>query len=98
MPNIPLAYAHQPLTSISGLAASAVRMATYIRLTECKSVPRSHNPSIASADPIVQTDQVLQPMGIVSLFTPNIQTHWSILPHSDFLKQWKTRKLSSGLI
>lgn len=34
--------ARQPLTSTSGLAASAVRMATYIHLTEGRSTPHSH--------------------------------------------------------
>lgn len=48
IPKLPFAYARQPLTSISGLVASAVRMATDIDLTECRCIPRSHYSLILS--------------------------------------------------
>ena len=85
--NMPIRYtislylpARQILTSAtSGLAASAVRMAIYIRLTESASTPSLSPSSTGSANTASQTDQVPQPMGTVSL-SHTSQTSSSTVP------------------
>ncbi len=85
--NMPIHYtislylpARQTLTSTtSGLAASAVRMAIYIRLTESASTPSISHSSTGSANTGSQTDQVPQRMDTVSL-SHKSQTSSSTIP------------------